>query len=222
MKLLVSFMPFKNFMSSTELNNLFSDLYKHKFNQITKIPFSDGGEGLSEIFLNSHSVIHTIKIKDCFNRSNKTQVLINKKEKFGLIEIYKTMGQIRKNDFDPLKRSSYGVGQCISYLLRLNINKIFIGTGGSINTDCGIGMAHALGVKFYDTKDNILNKKNIFFHSKYINKIHKINFQNFKKKFKKVKFFIISDSSVKLCGRNGQVNIFSKQKKINHHDQFFL
>ena len=30
------------------------------------------------------------------------------------------------------------------YIFLTRLKKIYIGTGGSINTDCGIGMAHAL------------------------------------------------------------------------------
>jgi len=168
MKLLVSFMPFKNFMSSKELNNLFS-FFKGKSNiKINFIPFSDGGGSLNEVFEDKNTYTRTVQITNSLNRKDSCRVLINKKKKFGLFEINETMGQIKKKDIDPLKRSSFGIGQVILYLSKLNLNRIYIGTGGSINTDCGIGMAHALGVKFYDSKKKILNYKNTFFHARYL------------------------------------------------------
>jgi len=222
MKLLVSFMPFKNFMSSKELNNLFS-FFKGKSNiKINFIPFSDGGGSLNEVFEDKNTYTRTVQITNSLNRKDSCRVLINKKKKFGLFEINETMGQIKKKDIDPLKRSSFGIGQVILYLSKLNLNRIYIGTGGSINTDCGIGMAHALGVKFYDSKKKILNYKNTFFHARYLEKINDIKKIQLSKKLKKIKIFIISDSSVKLCGKKGQINIFSKQKKINKLDQIIL
>ncbi|MDC1177957.1 glycerate kinase [Candidatus Pelagibacter sp.] len=219
MKLLVIFMPFKNFMSSKELNNSLNYLNDLKHVKTTKIPFSDGGGSLLEIFNDKNTLIKKIKILDCFNRKNFCQILINKKKKFGLFELKDTMGQIKGIDKDPLKRSSYGVGQVIIKLSEYNLKKIYIGTGGSINTDCGIGMAHALGLKFYDKKNNLLNKSQTFFHARYLDEIKKIDNFNLKKKLKKIQFCLISDSSVRLCGKNGQINVFSKQKKIIKKDQ---
>ena len=37
-------------------------------------------------------------------------------------------------------------------------------------------MAHALGIKFYDSKNNnLLNKKRPFFHARFLNKINSID-----------------------------------------------
>jgi glycerate kinase len=222
MKLLVSFMPFKNFMSSDEMNYSLKYLENIPRLKITYVPFSDGGGSLIEIFKDENTQIKKIKILDCFNRKHSCQILINKKEKFGLFEFKDAMGKIKNKSSDPLKRSSYGIGQIILYFVGQGLKKIYIGTGGSINTDCGIGMAHALGLKFYDSRNNLLNKKKTFFHARFLNKIKSIDKKRLTTQFKDIKIHLISDSSVKLCGKKGQINIFSKQKKIKKFDQKHL
>ena len=56
---------------------------------------------------------------------------------------------------NPMKATTYGTGQLIKKALDLGCRRFIVGIGGSATTDGGMGMAQALGVKFYD-KDNKL------------------------------------------------------------------
>ena len=53
----------------------------------------------------------------------------------------------RKN---PLKTTTYGVGEQILDAARRGIKKIIVGLGGSCTNDAACGLAAALGIKFYD------------------------------------------------------------------------
>ena len=55
---------------------------------------------------------------------------------------------------NPLKTTTYGVGELILDAIEGGAQKILIGLGGSCTNDCGIGMASALGFLFYDSQGN--------------------------------------------------------------------
>ena len=50
---------------------------------------------------------------------------------------------------NPLHTTTFGVGQIILDALDHNCRNFIIGIGGSATTDCGTGMAQALGVRVY-------------------------------------------------------------------------
>lgn len=51
---------------------------------------------------------------------------------------------------DPLRATTYGVGELICHAARRGASRILLGLGGSATNDGGIGMAAALGYSFYD------------------------------------------------------------------------
>ena len=53
----------------------------------------------------------------------------------------------RKN---PALTTTYGVGQLIRHAVENGCSNIIIGIGGSCTNDGGVGMAAALGVRFFD------------------------------------------------------------------------
>jgi glycerate kinase len=67
-----------------------------------------------------------------------------------VVEVASTCGLAALPDgrLEPLRSSSYGVGQAIRAALELRPNRIVVALGGSASTDGGIGMLAALGVRF--------------------------------------------------------------------------
>lgn len=54
-------------------------------------------------------------------------------------------------DPQPMRATTYGVGELIRDALHRGAENIYLGLGGSATTDCGCGMAAALGVRFLDS-----------------------------------------------------------------------
>ena len=67
-----------------------------------------------------------------------------------VVEVASTCGLAALTDgrLEPLRSSSYGVGQAIRAALELHPDRIVVALGGSASTDGGIGMLAALGVRF--------------------------------------------------------------------------
>ena len=58
--------------------------------------------------------------------------------------------------FDPLRSSTYGLGQVIADAIRRGATTIVLGLGGSASTDGGAGMAQALGARLLDNNGDEL------------------------------------------------------------------
>ena len=57
-------------------------------------------------------------------------------------------------DSDPTRTTTYGTSELIGAALDLGARRIVIGIGGSATTDGGIGMAAALGVRFWQSDES--------------------------------------------------------------------
>ena len=101
-------------------------------------------------------------------------------------------------------RTSIGVGESIDKISKKGIEKIIISTGGSTVSDFGIGMLNNLGASFFDKSNNIIKfKKRI--NCSELKNIKKIDLKKKRINFKKIKITILSDSSIKIIGKFGQV-----------------
>ncbi|MDX1940747.1 MAG: glycerate kinase [Saprospiraceae bacterium] len=114
-------------------------------------PLGDGGEGTSEI-LTFHSKGKWIKLKvhDPLFRLIEAGYGISADGSTAFIEMAQAAGlQLLKfEDRNPLKTSTYGVGEMILDAIKHGARNIVLCIGGSATNDAGIGMAGALGYEF--------------------------------------------------------------------------
>ena len=66
---------------------------------------------------------------------------------------YALLGEKERN---PLYTTTYGTGQMIKSAIDQGAERIILGLGGSATNDAGIGLAAALGYRFYDEKGKLL------------------------------------------------------------------
>ncbi len=105
---------------------------------------------------------------DCFLEQGATKVTADTVGPFGeslrasyarldhtaVIEMASAAGlPLAEGRLDPCRASTYGVGMLISHAVKHGCRKIVLGLGGSCTTDAGIGMAQALGTRFYDENE---------------------------------------------------------------------
>ena len=109
---------------------------------------------------------------------------------------------------NPMKTSTYGTGEMIVEVLKRGIKNIIIGIGGSATVDGGIGMAEALGYKFYDKNNNLLSG----LCGGMLQKIAKIDSSAVNPLLKECNIRIASDVTNPLLGSNGAVAVFAPQK----------
>lgn len=120
---------------------------------------------------------------------------------------------VPRENLNPYKATTYGVGQILKQILDMGIKEIYIGIGGSATNDGGAGMLAALGAKFYDSQNNEIGYTPIE-----LSRLSRIDLTNFDSRVTKTKITILSDVRNILCGENGASYIYGPQKGASKED----
>ena len=64
---------------------------------------------------------------------------------------------IDSNRRNPMKTTTYGVGEMVADALKRGCREFIIGIGGSATNDAGTGMLKALGARFLDSGNGELD-----------------------------------------------------------------
>ena len=114
---------------------------------------ADGGEGTCDM-LTQFSKGKKIKVQvlDPFFRKIEGEYGISGDGKTAFVEMANVSGLqlLKPEERNALLGTTYGTGQLIAAALDQGVQSIIMGVGGSATNDAGIGMAEALGAKFYD------------------------------------------------------------------------
>ncbi|MCI8688691.1 MAG: glycerate kinase [Oscillibacter sp.] len=120
--------------------------------ETVSIPVADGGEGSVDCFLSAlggEKVCKTVK-NPYFEDMTAFYGLIENGQT-AIVEMAACAGlplvEDRKN---PLKTTTYGVGQLILAAASRGVKKIIVGLGGSATNDGGCGAAAAAGIRFFN------------------------------------------------------------------------
>ena len=129
--------------ASPEMNNLISDTASP---EIITLEMSDGGEGMLDAFLSAMKGERVrIHAHDALMRWIEAEYGIV--DDTAIIEIAQTAGLalIEPEQRNPMKATSWGVGEMIMNAYRRGVRHFIVGLGGSATSDCGIGMLKAMG-----------------------------------------------------------------------------
>lgn len=213
MKIVICPDSFKESISSIEVCNSIEKGIKKVFDKIEviKIPLADGGEGTIEaISLNTKLSLIKIKVLNPIEIEKESYYAIDKNNT-AIIEMSLASGinLIDKEKRNPLKTTTFGVGQLIKKAVENNSKKIIIGLGGSATSDCGAGALQALGFEFFDDKNNLINKP---INNNLLGKIKSISNKKVDKKIFDVDIVLACDVKNPLLGSNGAVYTYALQK----------
>lgn len=164
MKIVIIPSGFKECLSAEEVAASM-DLGVRRFDpyvQTVMVPMIDGGEGFAETIVKikkgkliSQEVIGPVhdKIESHFGiyeeNGIKTAVI-----EMAAVAGLKLVPHAKRN---PLQTTTFGVGQLIKAALDAKVTHILIGCGDSGTSDGGAGMAQALGVRFHDKQQQVLD-----------------------------------------------------------------
>ncbi|MCL4417891.1 MAG: glycerate kinase [Actinobacteria bacterium] len=172
-------------------------------------PMADGGEGTVDTLVDSlDGKLVNLKVTGPLgNKVNSKFGVIG--QKTAVIEMSAASGlwMVPKDRRNPLETTTYGTGELIEKALEIGCSKIIVGIGGSATNDAGMGMAQALGVRFYDSNKNLLG-----FGGKELIKINKIDVSEMNPMINSAKFEIASDVDNPLFGPNGAAYVYGPQK----------
>jgi glycerate kinase len=143
---------FKGSISSIEACNIIKekiDKYYPKCKIIT-IPVADGGEGTSDCFIHALGAEKVVLESSGPYNEKQTGYYARIKET-AILELAMFAGlPLVEGNMNPAKTTTFGVGTMIRHAVMNGCRHIIIGLGGSCTNDSGVGMASALGVRFYN------------------------------------------------------------------------
>ena len=123
---------------------------------IVHAPMADGGEGTVEALVSSTGGhLETVRVTDPLGHPVEAFYGILGDGETAVIEMAAASGLplVPEEKRNPLFTTTYGTGELIKAAAEKGCRKFIIGIGGSATTDCGTGMAQALGVRFYNVED---------------------------------------------------------------------
>ena len=111
-----------------------------------------------------------------------------------------------QSERDILKATSFGTGQLILRAAHEGIRNIFVCLGGSATNDCGLGLARALGVRFFDPEGNEVTEASA------LESIVKIDDSGLDPQVREARVTAVCDVTNPLTGENGATCTFGPQK----------
>jgi glycerate kinase len=119
--------------------------------QIEIVPMADGGEGTAEAICGARGCSWLeCKAHDPLGRQIDGRYGWIDQERLAVMEMSEAAGMRRlsESERDPIRVTTFGVGEMSLDATKRGAKDIIIGLGGSATNDGGFGMARALGFKF--------------------------------------------------------------------------
>ncbi|MDC7995621.1 glycerate kinase [Altibacter sp. HG106] len=170
---------------------------------------SDGGEGFLAAVARYQPHVESVVVvtTDPLGRSIEATYLWDSKEHRAYVELAAASGieLLTLAERDALKTSTLGTGVLLQHAIEKGATSIFLGIGGSATNDGGIGIAHALGYRFKNKDNELLEPKGAS-----LDQIGEIVAP--KEPLSNVRFVAINDVQNPLFGPRGAAYTFAKQK----------
>lgn len=120
--------------------------------EIRVCPLADGGEGTAEVIclaLTAEEIV--CPTHDALGRPIEAIYGWLPKARRAVMEMSAVAGLFRltQEERDPLRATTFGVGEMVSAAMARGAGEIILGLGGSATNDGGFGLARALGFEFF-------------------------------------------------------------------------
>ena len=126
--------------------------------KIELVSLADGGEGTSEAICEARGGSWLkCKAHDPLGREIEARYGWIESGKIAVMEMSEAAGmrRVSEDERDPVRATTFGVGEMILDAARGGAAEIIIGLGGSATNDGGSGMARALGFRFFSDAEEL-------------------------------------------------------------------
>ncbi|WP_332647053.1 glycerate kinase family protein [Lysinibacillus sp. 54212] len=181
--------------------------------EVDVIPMIDGGEGFARTIVNiKRGTLIEKEVTGPVGQKIKSSFGIFEEhgKRTAVIEMAAVAGLklVPHHQRNPLKTTTYGVGELIQAALDAEVDNILIGCGDSGTSDGGAGMAQALGVQFIDKQGQPIRVTG----GEDLIKATSINTRNVDQRLKEVTIEVACNWTNILCGEKGVAHVFGPQK----------
>ena len=180
--------------------------------QIEVVPIADGGEGTAEAICEARGCSWLeCKAHDPLGREIDARYGWIDQEKLAVMEMSEAAGmrRVSKSERDPVRATTFGVGEMILDATKRGAKEIIVGLGGSATNDGGFGMARALGFGFDFEHEHEWVRVTDLLELKKIQKPSHLELP---------KIIAAVDVKNPLLGKNGATQVFGPQKGAGKRD----
>jgi len=185
--------------------------------QVEVCPVADGGEGTLDVLLNvlggearrapvlgpqGHEVVARYGFVP-----ERDLAIVESAEAVGL-------GHLSGSERNPLRTTSFGLGQLIRAALDTGARTVLVGLGGSSTTDAGAGMAQALGVRLGGAARAITGAD--------VGRIESVDDSGIDPRIRETRFVAACDVDNPLTGPDGAALTYAEQKGASNEEARLL
>src|SRR5262249_10468234 len=148
-------------------------------------------------------------VSDPLGRPCRAFYILSKDGKTAAVEMAQASGmaRLKPGELNALYASSYGTGELIRDALNRGARRIIVGLGGSASNDGGVGMAEALGARFFDRYDRQLRRG-----AAPLRELRRIETKDMHLALRRAEVIAVSDVVNPLLGPMGSARIYGPQK----------
>ena len=217
MKAVIAIDSFKGSLSSAEAGEAVKAgiLAAVSDADVEVIPVADGGEGTTEaLTYGMGGRLQTVRVTGplgeqvdaCYGIVGGTAAVMEMSAAAGLT-------LIPKDERDPLRTTTFGVGEMTRDAVEKGIRHFIVGIGGSATNDGGAGMLQALGYDLLDRDGGPIKPG-----ARGLSELAVIKTDNVMPELKECTFRVACDVTNPLCGERGASAVFGPQKGASPED----
>lgn len=180
--------------------------------QVRCLPMVDGGEGFTQALVAATGGrLHRVRVTGPLGAETDSHfgILGGKGPRTAVLEMAAAAGLrlVPRDRRDPLKTTTFGVGELIKAALNEGAERLLIGCGDSGTNDGGAGMAQALGVGLYDRAGRPLAPG-----GENLRHLASIDLDGRDSRLGRVQIDVACNWHNLLCGPKGVARVFGPQK----------
>jgi len=182
---------------------------------IEVVPMADGGEGTAEAICDARGCSWLeCTAHDPLGREIDARYGWIDQGKLAVMEMSEAAGMRRlsETERDPIRATTFGVGEMLFDATMRGANEIIIGLGGSATNDGGFGMARALGFRFLGAGDREIKRL------AELALLERIERPKGREERRRLGIVAAVDVKNPLLGENGATRVFGPQKGANKSD----
>ncbi len=177
---------------------------------IVRLPMADGGEGTVDAFLASGWERVSCRVRGPLGTSvDAAFALARDPVPSAVVEMAAAAGLalLDRARYDPVRASTFGVGELVRVALDNGARTIFVGLGGSATCDGGAGFLTALGARMLDARARELG-----LGGGALERLARIDVRGLDPRLRDVVFVGAADVDAPLLGARGASRRFARQK----------